>query len=105
MDASANWRPGQRRRVRKSVRHSLNAAVGLLRSNMSRDEFDVDDLTYLVGALDPTALLTVGVANLRAQGVAWSSIGEALGIDRVSAFQRFDARAKRYLAEHPELRE
>jgi len=103
VEPSANWRPGQRRRRRKSVRHSLNAAVGLLRSNMSRDEFDVDDLAYLADALDATELLTVGVANLRAQGVAWSSIGEALGVDRVSAFQRFDRRAKAYLAEHPDL--
>jgi hypothetical protein len=81
----------------------VKAAVGLLRSNMSRAEFDLDDLTYLAGALNATDLLTIGVANLRAQGVAWSSIGDALGIDRVSAFQRFDRKAKAYLAAHPEL--
>jgi len=83
----------------------LDAAVGLLRSNMARYDFDVENLAYLAGALDATELLTIGVANLRAQGVPWSSIGDALGINRVSAFQRFDARAKAYLAAHPELRD
>lgn len=37
------------------------------------------------------AAMAASVAELRAQGVSWAQIGEALGVSRQAAFNRFGA--------------
>lgn len=93
-DRSANWRPGQPARWRKSVDHTLRHGVrSMLRSVARRPDFDVPDLTTLsTMALEVDRALVDAVANLRRQGHSWAVIGEALGTTRQTAQERFARR-------------
>lgn len=88
---SANWRPGQPWRERKSVDHTIRHGLGsMLRSVARRDDFDVPDLTTLAGVADQLEVaLTMAVGNLRQQGHSWAVIARALGCSRQSAHERF----------------
>ncbi len=88
---SANYRPGQRFRERKSVDHTIRHGLrSMLRSVARRSDFDVPDLTTLAGIADELELaLALAVGNLREQGHSWATIAKALGITRQSAHERF----------------
>jgi hypothetical protein len=96
MEPSANWRPGQRLRTRKSVEHTIRHGVrSMLRSVARRDDFDVPDLGHLAAiAGDVDESLAVAVGNLRRQGHSWSVIGEELGVTKQAAYVRFAARVE-----------
>lgn len=91
LEPSANWRPGQRFRERKSVDHTIRHGLrSMLRSVARRDDFDVPDLTTLAGLADDLeGAIALAVANLRHQGHSWAVIAKALGITRQSAHERF----------------
>jgi hypothetical protein len=94
VEPSANWRPGQRLRDRKSVSHTLRHGVAsMLRSVARRDDFDVPNLTELA-ALQTTLdeALVAAVLNLRLQDHSWAEIGEALGVSKQAAYIRFNDR-------------
>lgn len=93
-EPSANWRPGQRVRERKSVEHTIRHGLrSMLRSVARRPDFDVPDLAelhQLHQALDEA--LATAVGNLREQGATWEDIGRALGVTRQAAQARWGAR-------------
>lgn len=94
VEPSANWRPGQRARYRKSVDHTIRHGIrSMLRSVARRPDFDVPDLTTLAGLADELdAAIGDAVENLRADGHSWAVIGDALGTTRQAAFQRYGRR-------------
>jgi hypothetical protein len=62
----------------------------LLDATGKRAERSLDALEWLGQANSRTdELIALAVAGLRAQGVSWELIGEALGITRQAAWQRF----------------
>lgn len=62
----------------------------LLDAAGKRAERSLDALEWLGQANSRTdELIALAVAGLRAQGVSWELIGEALGITRQAAWQRF----------------
>lgn len=90
-DPSANYRPGQRFRERKSVEHTIRHGVAsMLRSVARRDDFDLPNLAQLADmrATLEDAIQTA-VDNLREQGHPWQAIADELGITRQSAWDRY----------------
>jgi hypothetical protein len=92
--ASANWRPGQRWRERKSVSHTIRWGAGsMIRSVVRRDDFDVPNLGELVAFEQVLELaLRDAVVNLRSQGHSWQTIASELGVTRQAAHERFGPR-------------
>lgn len=91
-ELSANYRPGQPRvRYRKSVDHTLRHGVrSMMLSVARRPDFDVPDLATLATTVEVVDLaLHMAVDNLRGQGHSWQVIGDALGITRQTAHERF----------------
>lgn len=88
---SANYRPGQRIRHRKSVDHTLRHGVAsILRSVARRDDFDVPDLATLDRMrFEIDAAIEVAARRLHDDGHSWTDIGAALGTTRQNAYQRF----------------
>lgn len=93
-EPSANWRPGQRARHRKSVSHTIRHGVrSILRSVVRRDDFDLPNLRELVelrAELDEA--IGDAVANLRRQSHSWAAIGRELGTTRQAAQMRYGDR-------------
>jgi len=90
VEPAANWRPGQKVRMRKSVAHTITGAMSMLRSAAARADFDLPDLGELAALGLPTELLAIGVTNLRRRHHSWAEIGDALGTSREAAYQRFN---------------
>ncbi len=92
-EPSANWRPGQRRRERKSVEHTISGAKYMMRSAARRDTFDLPHLALLAALADEHAeALDMAVENLRARGHSWAEIGRAMGMTKQGVFRRFHER-------------
>lgn len=90
-ELSANWSPGQRIRYRKSVDHTIRHGLGsMLRSVVRRSDFDVPDLGTLAGLrVELEEAIAVAARGLHDAGHSWADIGDALGVSRQAAFQRF----------------
>lgn len=91
VEPSANYRPGQRFRGRKSVDHTIRHGVrSMLLSVVRRPDFDLPDLASL-GQLqrDLDHALDLAVSNLRSQGHSWQAIAAACGVTRQAAHKRW----------------
>jgi hypothetical protein len=87
---SANWRPGQPFRERKSVAHTIRGLRSILRSVGRRDDFDVADLEQLAALrFEVEAATRVAARYLHDAGYSWSDIARPLGITKQTAHERF----------------
>jgi hypothetical protein len=91
-EPASNWRPGQPKRYRKSVVHTIGAARSMLRSAVRRDEFDLEELAELRAVrLELDRLELEAVAKCRRDGATWQSIADAVGMHQPHAVRKWAA--------------
>ena len=88
MKALTNVRTNKR--ARKSVAHTLNGAQAMINSAARRDEHTLGNPTALDAQSDVLERTNShAVATLRAQGITWAQIANAVGSTRQAAWQRW----------------
>jgi hypothetical protein len=92
VEPSANWRPGQKARTRKSVKHTISGAKSMLRSAAKREDFDLPDLAVLRSMrADLDEAEQRAVDNLK-ESHGWTAVADAAGVTRSYAIRKWAKR-------------